>query len=250
MVLPCEGADKFCYVCGKFTVARNSRNISDTIIDTYEYYFSKQFIRNVWWAPKILCACCYNGITNWANEKRDSLSFGAPMIWSNPFQHHRQLCYFCINNKVAKAKFVKKFVYESSPYAELPVPHSDALPVPVRQDAQTSLNNSGDRRPEIDVLPSETASYVASTVDHEVNFPQFISQQVFNDLVRVLRLPIYLGELLGSRLKHWNLLQPGVNISDQRYRQEGMKPFFVENEAKTLGYCNDIEGLRYNMHCP
>lgn len=245
----CDGANKFCFVCGKFTVARSSKNISDRIIEAYEFYFSMQFIKNVWWAPKIICACCYNGLQNWANEKRESMSFGVPMVWSNPTRHHAAECYFCINNAHGhRTKTLKKLVQKSSPYASIPKPHSDDIPVPRRPDMHTSLNSIGNNPPEIDVEPLETVSYVASTVDHEVNFPQLISQPRFNDLVRDLKLAIYLAELLGSRLKQWNLLEPGVKVTDQRTRQEEMKQFFAENEAKSSGYCNNIRGLMEFMN--
>lgn len=245
--LMCVGADKFCFVCGKFTVARNSKNISDSIVQAYEFYFSKQFIKNVWWAPKIICTCCYNGLQNWANKKRNSMSFGVPMIWSNPSRHHPAECYFCINNATNhRAKYVKKIVQKSSPHASIPKPHSEDVPIPKRISNQS--NNSGENPPELDVAPPETVSYVASTVDHEVNYPQLISQKLFNDLVRALKLSIHLAEVLGSRLKQWNLLEPGVKHTDQRRRQEGLKVFFSENETKSSGFCSDIFGLMEYMY--
>lgn len=53
-----------------------------------------------------------------------------------------------------------------------------------------------------------------------------LTQGVLYGLVRDLNLPKDKTELLGSRLKKWNLLSPDVKVSLYRDRQEGFMIYF------------------------
>ncbi|CAH0560898.1 unnamed protein product [Brassicogethes aeneus] len=67
-----------------------------------------------------------------------------------------------------------------------------------------------------------------------------ITTEDFNDLVRDLNLSKNKAELLGSRLKPWNLFDD-VIIMDQRTRHETFLTFFTKEDG--LCFCNDIKGM-------
>lgn len=186
--------------------------MTSNIEEVYQFYFSKQVIKNVWWAPSVTCQNCANSLLRWESGTQVSMTFGVPMIWNNPIHHNERECYFCIHyTKGHNVKTMSKLKYLSTTYAFIPQPHSEDVPVPIRPSQRSNFNSSAEQSsPEVLVEPPYTASYVSSTVDYEVGHPDLISQASFNDLVRVLYLPKTLGELLGSRLRQWKLLQPGV----------------------------------------
>jgi hypothetical protein len=59
--------------------------------------------------------------------------------------------------------------------------------------------------------------------------------------VRDLNLSEAQAELLGSRLKEWNLLQKGTTISVFCKRQTRLCSYFAMEDS--LCYCNDVDGL-------
>jgi hypothetical protein len=115
-------------------------------------------------------------------------------------------CYFCLANITGiTSKYTVK--YPDFPSAMRPVPHSEELPVPKPLENLTfSDNNSysdevhgqqeGDNG---DCDPTFDASCSLSE-------PHLLTQGDLNYLVRDLNLTKKQAELLGSRLKGWNLL--------------------------------------------
>jgi hypothetical protein len=59
--------------------------------------------------------------------------------------------------------------------------------------------------------------------------------------VRHLNLSKAQAEVLGSRLKEWNLVQKGTTVSVFRKRQTGLSSYFAMGDS--LCYCNDVDGL-------
>ena len=64
---------------------------------------------------------------------------------------------------------------------------------------------------------------------------------MLNDLVRDLALPKYKAEILGSRLKQWNLLEQKTKISEFRLCHEKLSSFF--DSCNGLCFCNCVDGL-------
>ena len=78
------------------------------------------------------------------------------------------------------------------------------------------------------------------------NTPVFINQSMLNDLVRDLALPKYKAEILGSRLKQWNLLEQETKISEFHHCNEKLSSFF--DSYNSLCFCNDVDGLIENIN--
>ena len=68
-----------------------------------------------------------------------------------------------------------------------------------------------------------------------------LNQQELHDLVCDLGLTKSNAELLASRLKEWNLLDPSCKTSKYRNRQETFASFYVVTDS--LCYCHDVCGL-------
>jgi hypothetical protein len=68
-----------------------------------------------------------------------------------------------------------------------------------------------------------------------------IAQSELNNLVCDLNLSKAQAELLGSRLKEWNLLQKGTTVSVFHKWQTGLSSYFAMEDS--LLYCNDVDGL-------
>ncbi|UYV67940.1 hypothetical protein LAZ67_5002553 [Cordylochernes scorpioides] len=67
------------------------------------------------------------------------------------------------------------------------------------------------------------------------------SNRDLNDLVRDLDLSKKQSELLGSRLKGWNLLHKGTKVCFFRNRQDEFQDFY--SQENDLVYCNDVVSL-------
>jgi len=71
--------------------------------------------------------------------------------------------------------------------------------------------------------------------------PHILTQDELNNLVRDLELSKSKAELLGSRLKQWNLLEKNVQISSFRSHHQHLVPFFRKEDDLVL--CYDVDGL-------
>ncbi|UYV77381.1 hypothetical protein LAZ67_15000800 [Cordylochernes scorpioides] len=105
----------------------------------------------------------------------------------------------------------------------------------------------------IDSLPRRVAACIAVRDRQEqqwddTNFeagalsePHLLTQGDLNDLVRDLDLSKKQSELLGSRLKGWNLLHKGTKVCFFRKRQDEFQDFY--SQENDLVYCNDVVSL-------
>ena len=120
-----------------------------------------------------------------------------------------------------------------------PVSHSEELPIPVFEDLpqlESALSN------EDDLSSSDSETTIADNdVPPSLLPPQLFSQNELNDLARDLNLSKESSELLASRLKETNLLQPGTFISYYRNRHAEFLPHFTQE--KDIVFCNNIEGV-------
>lgn len=246
--------NNFCYVCGHFTpIGRKSKQapMSDDFIAAYVAYYSLSIFNNVSWAPQSVCRKCYNDLLDWKAKRIDFLPYGVPTIWIDPGVHDPENCYVCKNTVPGmNKKKSKNKVYVSVPSVQLPLPHSDAVPVP-------------DKFPSPDVL----SSFTAATVNTETtdgtgseydpgpipsSDPVLITQHELDSIVAKLELTKRKSEMLASFLKSHNMLARGTKVTVYRNRNDEFKQLFTVNEEKTFAYCCDAKqlveamGIKYN----
>ena len=235
-------ADIFCYVCGQFTVKKYIRNITPAIEEAYYLYFNcKLGHQDKPWAPHIVCDTCASTLLGWMRGscKFKSMPFGIPMIWREPRDHSSD-CYFCMTNVFGFTGKTKHLInYPNIPSAMQPVPHDVTLPVPAPPPPNTCTSLLGDEEP---MMESDDQDYEEPDIS---NAPHLITAADLNDLVRDLGLSKIGAELLGSRLKEWNLLDKGTKICTFRNRQKELAQYFSKEDD--LSYCNNVDQLMKAM---
>ena len=167
---------------------------------------------------------------------RKCMPFAVPRIWREPTDHLND-CYFCMVDisKYRKTSDKKSVVYPSIPSSIAPVPHSDDLPIPFPPagEAMDEGCEEGD-----DVTGDDDWRCEDSSSDSDPHFP---NQQEIDDLVRDLGLTKSKAELLTSRLKQWNLLDPKCRVSASRTRHAAYARFYASH--RSLCYCMSVNAL-------
>jgi hypothetical protein len=87
----------------------------------------------------------------------------------------------------------------------------------------------------------ETVHTSSESEYEDLNKPLLIAESEINDLVRDLSMSKAQAELVGSRLKEYNLLQEGTTVSVFRKRQTLLSSYFAMEDS--LCCCNDVDGL-------
>lgn len=131
---PCSKRLKnYCYLCGQVTVAKAQKTISPALAHIYRLYYHMAVVRDVWWAPKFMCASCTRALREWEQKQRPQMPYAIPMIWSNPgAQHQADNCYVCANDIYGiNRKNKAHIIYKSVGSAMCPVLHDDNLPPPI-----------------------------------------------------------------------------------------------------------------------
>lgn len=165
-----------------------------------------------------------------------------------------------VQAKIRSAEFPKSpYEFHLEQQAEQ-VAHELALDVGQQQD--DAMNSYDDDAPfnnpttatDMSAIPSTstgeqtTSEYVPSHVGVAAiaeNVPHLITQSDYNDLIREIKISYRDSEILGSRLKEWNLVAPDFRITAYRKRQHTVNydAMFSYNEAGNIAYCNNIVGL-------
>ena len=113
------------------------------------------------------------------------------------------------------------------------------MPIPNPPQAPDSPQLSGDE----DNTESSSSLCISEPSDSEwaSKEPHLITQEELNDLIRDLSLTKDNAEVLGSRLKEWNLLADDARTSVYRKRHQNLSRFY--QMSNTMCYCADINGL-------
>ena len=237
--------NNFCYVCGEFTTRSQRKPISLLFKKAYQLYFACPLgDQDKSWAPHITCIRCYVKLTQWLQGKAQHLPFGVPMIWREQRNHYDD-CYFCMTSVTGfNSRNKSSIVYPNVPSAMRPTLHGEGLPIPkppvcVEEDI------------DCDVSSPDTIAGTSVTMD-EIYLPDqtsmqphLISQEELSDLVRDLYLTKQQAEMLGSRLKQWNLLDSHAKITLYRNRNKKLMKYFTMNGL--ICSCTDIKGLMCDL---
>jgi len=165
------------------------------------------------------------------------MPFAIPVVWRESTDHVSD-CYFyltSITGVTAKSKHTVQ--YQNLPSAMRPVPHSAELPVPkpptntTLSDSESSYEDVGQANNNTDCDP--TFAGASSSIE-----PQLLTQRDLNDIVRDLNLSKKQAEILGSRLKGWNLLCQDTKMCFCCGRHDEFKDFFSQEDG--VMFCNDI----------
>lgn len=236
----------FCYCCGRFTRMQCKRAINCEIERLYRLYFKPhEIFKNVNWAPTIFCTSCIGRLTEWASGKIESLTFGVPMMWSEPDRHEPSECYVCLNYVFGQTRSSRNFKYTGTKWAYLPLPHSATVPVPKKpspSNLSTVTSYAIESFPE-----AQHSEYQPSNVTPNCSHEEFTQQDV-DDLVKKLKLSQRNSIILSSKLREKNLLATDARVYAARGRQRELVKYFKMNDNSTLAYCDDIVGLMAQMH--
>ena len=167
------------------------------------------------------------------------------VVWREPSNHATD-CYFCMVPPVSGGITKKKkwtIVYLNIPSALRPVPHGEeiSIPEPLKEFTIDSDNeDEGESTSSSPELPVSTEPHISHG---RSSAPQrhILTWDELNDLVHDLELSKRKAELLGSRLKQWNLLEKNVQISSLRSCHQQLVPSFRKEED--LVFCYDVDGL-------
>lgn len=237
-----ENINLFCYVCGKRAFSTNTALLTEQVERAFKLYFDSEIIRGVSWAPDKICKTCYNALNMWIQGKRSSLSFGVPMILTDPGEHNSDNCYACANKICGvNRKGLKRRVYISVRSAQIPLPHSDEIPIPSlpSPDRETSFS--------IETMDQSDFTYKPTPEAGPSNKIIPISQVRMDKIVAELNLSQREAEKLAQLLKEGNNLEPNVKVTGYRRRQLLFQRYYTLNEGNTFVYCHDIKGLMEAM---
>lgn len=213
--------------------------MSDFVKKAYLDYFGLPLPTNTKpWIPSLVCKNCVESLRLWANKKRPSFKYKAPMIWREPSNHHDD-CYFCVTKIIGiNNKNCSKWIYPELKSAIRPVLNTSDTPAP-QQPCMSSEH------------PAECSQQIHNDEDSgDSDFvcsgdPRPLNQNDLNDLIRDLGLSKTASEILASRLKERNLLTNETKISYYRNREKDLLPFFTEKD--NFVFCSDIPGLMTAM---
>ena len=233
--------DLFCYVCGYLTDKSHRKTFTPFLRKAYELYFDSKVDSGKSWAPQFICLTCACKLRGWIRKAKNNnhLAFGVPMIWRESSNHITD-CYFCLTNVTGFSYKTRSSVkYPDIPSVSKPIPHDPvSCPIPTSpteyrvDDATQEESSSSSNMADSDYNPD----------DDEIHL---INNDDLCDLVRDLALTKGQAELLGSRLKEFNLLSPGTRTSQFRHRHKELVQFFAMSD--NMCYCTDIQGLMSSL---
>lgn len=236
--------NRFCYVCGKHTMVTSRRNINPEIAELYRQYFSQDVILDVEWSPSIICTTCLKNLNQWKKGEINCMPFGIPMMWTRPDQHKPEECYACVNYIFGTNRYkVRRQSYTETKFAQLPLPHSENVPVPKRPSPTQeylppTFETAGD---------ADMETYVPSHVTPTCNHIE-ITQSRLDIMTRRLKLSQRQSILLAKEMKQVNILAPDVRVYGAIGRHRNFTSFFKSIENNSIAYCTNVRDLVLTLH--
>ena len=156
-------------------------------------------------------------------------------------KYHSSNCYFRLTN-VTRVTYKSKHTVENPdlPSAMRPIPHSEELPVPKFPENLICSDDNCDSEEDHEQQEQDSVdfdpTFQASCSSSQSNI---LWKGGFNDLVRDLNLSKKKeDELLGSKLKGWNLLHQDNETCFSRNRQNEFREFF--SQENNMLFCNYV----------
>jgi hypothetical protein len=167
------------------------------------------------------------------------MPFTVPIVWREPKDHSSD-CQSSVTKITGIAsKFTHTVKYQYLLSTIRPVPHNEEVPLPKPPE---NLNFSDVNSNSDEDHGEQEGENVVCDLTFETSCsssePRLLRQRDLIDLVRDLNLPQTQVELLGCRLKGWNLLRHDTEICFFRYRQNKFKEMFSQEDD--LVFCSDV----------
>lgn len=229
-------------LCGLFVSKEVARLPYHAYWNAFEKYFGRPIQRG-WYVPKNVCPTCHSAIMDWANGGRSHIAYESPVLWKEPTS--RENCYFCTSSlRGARMPRRKQLQYGVQTFALPAVPYCAESHVPRGPLVEALFRRSDRSISGLDLTVAQDSSVSDPSYrppESPNRQPVLITQGRLNDLVRDLRLPKELAELLASRLGQWNLLEAGARVSAFRSRNASLVKYFAE--ASKMCYCTNVDLL-------
>lgn len=240
----CDKSDHFCFVCGLFIDKQHRVKLENNkaVIEAFKLLFNRSFNAGLWYEPQSVCSRCASALKKWKSGECDEqcLPFSIPMVWHRQIYHKPEDCYFCQTNVVGHHyKTRDRIKYANVLTVSKPVPKKcqdkQIVTKEVEDPDEFSDENSHDKendKPFVPVKVISTERHLVSNVDYQ-------------DLVRDLGLSSRQTEILGSRLKQWNLVGSDFKVTFARDKDltSFEQIFKTDDVDNKLVYCTDVDEL-------
>ena len=101
-----------------------------------------------------------------------------------------------------------------------------------------TLSDSESKDEDVGQATNDTVSNPTLAWARSFNEPHLLTRRYLNDIVRDLKRSKKQAEILGSKLKGWNLLRQDTKVCFYCGHREEFKDFFSQEDG--VEFCNDI----------
>lgn len=230
----CDKRDKFCYICGLFTDIGHRRDFRNNIgvVKVYNKIFNRSYKSSRWYEPEFVCECCCARLRKCKVLPSVIFPFSTPMTWHYQLFHKPDDCYFCQTNTSGYTFKTRKSVkYPNVVTVTKPIYSHDEVPITCISAVKIEKELE-----EEEYLPSKSFK----TERH------LISNADFGDLIRDLNLSKRQSEILGSRVKQWNLVENDFRATSCRRSDRTLlleESFKSDHNDSNIVYCVDVPKL-------
>lgn len=239
----CDKRNYFCYLCGLFVDVKHRLNLekNKVLVEAIKMTFNIEFVGSSWYEPEFICSRCSGSLKKWKHEKchKHPLPFSIPVIWHRILIHKSDDCYFCQTDIAGYSyKNRDRILYADVPSASKPVSKAYG------ESELDILNREDDCIPEISSSRNDNDPPFIP-VPTQLTDRHFISNSDYHDLVRDSGLSWRQTEIIGSRLKQWNLVEKDFKITFSREKnRSGFEELFkIDDNNSNLVYCTDVQEL-------
>lgn len=234
----CDKRNQFCFICGLFVDKKHRFELTKnvTVVQRYNLVFNLKFSKSRWYEPEYACSMCSAALKKCKlkNKNEQYLPFIVPMVWHYQIMHKPEDCYFCQTNTLGHRYNTRHHIrYANVLTVSKPVPHIKAAII--KESENSSECSSSDIKSE----NNEMISVMPNTERH------LITNEEYRDLVRDMGLSSRQTEVLGSRMKQWNLVEHGFKVTFPREKDliSFEKLFKADDVHNKLVYCTDVYEL-------